>query len=416
MTARIGPVLAVPIWARRSAPARPCSRTSRARSSWTPGTSSDAERLLRRVLGGRLGLRPATCGTSSACSWASACTWRSSCAAATGSERRRREHAQRQVFGIGPKVRLVKDRLALYVPVGRGFGGGDDNNLEDSWAVHPTLLFTVTAHRYIEVNASAKHADPRSAPNGGDDMVAFNLGLGLGRLQALGPPARGGVADQPGRLGALLPPWPRTGFPTVRGIVMRTIRTISSPYTETAQIPKGPGAEHAAEGVIKVEADFEPGLRDIEGFSHSLRAVGVRPPRRGTTSWACTAPGHAAARGSPRRASPRRPSPIALTVVAPAGARRAAPARQGRGHAGRHPRARHQAVLCGSARVRAAPRLDERRGPAVPVVFPDPRSQACIRAPMHPRSCCSSPEYSIFGLLVLAIRAPQRSRCDTSLL
>jgi ATP-dependent Lhr-like helicase len=105
-----------------------------------------------------------------------------------------------EVFGIGPKVRLVKDRLALYVPVGRGFGGGDDNNLEDSWAVHPTLLFTVTAHRYIEVNASAKYLIPLSS-NGGDDMVAFNLGLGLGQLQRWALRPEVGLLINPGDSG-----------------------------------------------------------------------------------------------------------------------------------------------------------------------------------------------------------------------
>lgn len=84
-----------------------------------------------------------------------------------------------EVVGLGPKVRLVEDRVALYVPVGRAFGGGEDADLGDSWAVHPTLLFTVPAHRSVEVNASAKYLVPLNE-NGGDNLLAFNLGLGLG--------------------------------------------------------------------------------------------------------------------------------------------------------------------------------------------------------------------------------------------
>ena len=49
---------------------------------------------------------------------------------------------------------------------------------------------------------------------------------------------------------------------------MMTIATVRSPFTETAQIPKGPDAKHDAEGVIEVDQAFEAGLQDIEGFSH----------------------------------------------------------------------------------------------------------------------------------------------------
>lgn len=84
-----------------------------------------------------------------------------------------------EVVGFGPKVRLVKDRVALYVPVGRAFGGPEESELGDSWAVHPTLLLTLPAHRTVEVNASAKYLVPLNE-NGGDNLVALNLGLGLG--------------------------------------------------------------------------------------------------------------------------------------------------------------------------------------------------------------------------------------------
>lgn len=81
------------------------------------------------------------------------------------------------VVGFGPKLQLVKDRLAVYVPV--GFAFGNDIEVGKTWAVHPTLLLTATAHRNVELNASAKYLVPLSS-DAGDNLVAFNLGLGLG--------------------------------------------------------------------------------------------------------------------------------------------------------------------------------------------------------------------------------------------
>jgi tRNA-Thr(GGU) m(6)t(6)A37 methyltransferase TsaA len=96
-------------------------------------------------------------------------------------------------------------------------------------------------------------------------------------------------------------------------ITMTPIGTARTPFTETKQIPKGPDAKHDAEGVIELRADLEPGLHDIEGFSHLFilwvfhRADGydliARPPTDDRDH------GVFASR------SPRRPNPIGLTVV-----------------------------------------------------------------------------------------------------
>ena len=48
----------------------------------------------------------------------------------------------------------------------------------------------------------------------------------------------------------------------------KAIGVISSPYTKTSEIPKGPGAKHDAEGVLKIAPEFAAGLQDVEGFSH----------------------------------------------------------------------------------------------------------------------------------------------------
>src|SRR5215469_5224664 len=45
---------------------------------------------------------------------------------------------------------------------------------------------------------------------------------------------------------------------------------VRSPYTTTQQIPKGLGARHEAEGTLNILPQFDPGLTDIEGFSHLI--------------------------------------------------------------------------------------------------------------------------------------------------
>jgi len=50
----------------------------------------------------------------------------------------------------------------------------------------------------------------------------------------------------------------------------RAIGFVGSPYKSTSEIPKGLGAQHEAEGVLKLMPEFEAGLTDIEGFSHLI--------------------------------------------------------------------------------------------------------------------------------------------------
>ncbi len=78
------------------------------------------------------------------------------------------------VVGFGPKLELVKDRVAAYVPVGCAFGR--DVETSRTWQAQPTLLFSVPAHRSVELNASTKLIVPFSE---GDTLAAFNFGLGL---------------------------------------------------------------------------------------------------------------------------------------------------------------------------------------------------------------------------------------------
>ena len=48
----------------------------------------------------------------------------------------------------------------------------------------------------------------------------------------------------------------------------KQIGFVSSPYKNTKDIPKGFGVKHEAEGILKIQPEFELGLTDIEGFSH----------------------------------------------------------------------------------------------------------------------------------------------------
>ena len=94
---------------------------------------------------------------------------------------------------------------------------------------------------------------------------------------------------------------------------MDPIGTVRSPYTETSQIPKGMGASHQAEGVLEVLSIYEPGLTDIEGFSH-LYVLWVFDRVTGYDLMA-SPPSDTRPHGVFATRSPRRPNPIGLTVV-----------------------------------------------------------------------------------------------------
>jgi tRNA-Thr(GGU) m(6)t(6)A37 methyltransferase TsaA len=88
---------------------------------------------------------------------------------------------------------------------------------------------------------------------------------------------------------------------------------VSSPYKDTGEVPKGLGAQHQADGVLKILPEFELGLTDIEGFSHLIvlwefdRAQGFE--------LLGTPPSDNRPHGVFATRSPRRPNPIGLTVV-----------------------------------------------------------------------------------------------------
>ncbi len=81
------------------------------------------------------------------------------------------------VIGFGPKIGLLKDKLALAVPV--GFAFGQDIDSDKTWEAHPTLLATWAPSRKAELTAAAKALVPLSGEDR-DTLYAVNLGLGLG--------------------------------------------------------------------------------------------------------------------------------------------------------------------------------------------------------------------------------------------
>jgi len=93
----------------------------------------------------------------------------------------------------------------------------------------------------------------------------------------------------------------------------RPIGFVSSPYKEPGQVPKGLGAKHEADGVLKILPEFAAGLTDIEGFSHLV--VLWEFDRSKGFELLGTPPSDNRPHGVFATRSPRRPNPIGLTIV-----------------------------------------------------------------------------------------------------
>jgi tRNA-Thr(GGU) m(6)t(6)A37 methyltransferase TsaA len=93
----------------------------------------------------------------------------------------------------------------------------------------------------------------------------------------------------------------------------KAIGFVRSPYTRTADVPRGLGAKHEAVGTVEILREFEPGLLDIEGFSH-LFVIWVFD-RSETVELTGPSPADHKVHGVFATRSPFRPNPLALTVV-----------------------------------------------------------------------------------------------------
>lgn len=94
---------------------------------------------------------------------------------------------------------------------------------------------------------------------------------------------------------------------------MQAVGYVRSPYQNVREVPKGLGAKHHAEGILEMKEEFEPGLTDIEGFSH-LFVIWVFD-RSGECELLGTPPSDTRPHGVFATRSPMRPNPIGLTVV-----------------------------------------------------------------------------------------------------
>jgi len=93
----------------------------------------------------------------------------------------------------------------------------------------------------------------------------------------------------------------------------KPIGVVKSPYMQTKDIPKGPGAKHDAVGRLEISPDYEAGLTDIEGFSH-LFVLWVFDRSDGFELLGMP-PSDDRPHGVFATRSPKRPNPIGLTVV-----------------------------------------------------------------------------------------------------
>ena len=94
---------------------------------------------------------------------------------------------------------------------------------------------------------------------------------------------------------------------------MQPIGYVRSPYKDAREVPRGLGAQHKAEGVLEIKQHLEPGLTDIEGFSH-LFVIWIFDRSEGFELLG-TPPSDNRPHGVFATRSPKRPNPIGLTVV-----------------------------------------------------------------------------------------------------
>lgn len=94
---------------------------------------------------------------------------------------------------------------------------------------------------------------------------------------------------------------------------MTPIGRIHSVYRRAEEVPRGLGAKHTAEGTLEVFPEFEPGLQDVDGFSH-LFVLWVFDRSEGFELVGSN-PADDRPHGVFASRSPHRPNPIGLTVV-----------------------------------------------------------------------------------------------------
>ena len=100
---------------------------------------------------------------------------------------------------------------------------------------------------------------------------------------------------------------------TTQSFTFHPIGHVISPHRSTADVPKGLGAQHEAEGILRILPEFAPGLADIEGFSHLYVLWAF--DRVDSFDLNAHPPSDDRPHGVFATRSPRRPNPIGLTTV-----------------------------------------------------------------------------------------------------
>lgn len=77
-------------------------------------------------------------------------------------------------FGFGPKVQLIEDKVAAYMPL--GFAFGEDVETSETFEIHPSVIMTFPINETTELNPSIKLIMPFDDR---DATLALNLGLGF---------------------------------------------------------------------------------------------------------------------------------------------------------------------------------------------------------------------------------------------
>jgi hypothetical protein len=101
--------------------------------------------------------------------------------------------------GFGPKFGIVRDRIAVSLPV--SFFFGDDVPTSETWQFHPTAIFTVPLSRHVDFSPSVRLAI--GLCDDCNTLVGFGGGFGLRLRPRLTIRPEAGVLFDPGESGVL---------------------------------------------------------------------------------------------------------------------------------------------------------------------------------------------------------------------
>jgi hypothetical protein len=105
-------------------------------------------------------------------------------------------------IAIGARIGLVKDRVAVSLPV--GFAVRDDIAVSDTLSMYPAVLFTAPVSRHIDLNPSVRFFIPLCRECDMEDtLVGFNMGVGLHAAPRLIIRPEVGFLFHPGDSGAV---------------------------------------------------------------------------------------------------------------------------------------------------------------------------------------------------------------------